>query len=107
MAEQFTDEQIEQEIQTKGLTAPRVTPEQIEQAIKAEDYHVFPGATVTVCCLTLRNGFTVVGESACADPANFNAELGRKIARQHAKDKIWALEGYLLRQRLSESLSTN
>ena len=102
-AEQFTDVQIEQEIKDKGLTAPRVTPERIEQVIKAEDYHVFPGATVTVCCLTLANGFTVVGESACADPANFDAELGRKIARQHAKDKIWQLEGYLLRQRLFES----
>jgi hypothetical protein len=87
-------------IQAKGLNAPRLTPAAIDAAIKAEDYHVFPGTMLTVCCLTLQNGFTVVGESACASPANFDAEIGRKIARDHARNKIWALEGYLLKQRL-------
>jgi len=53
--------------------------------------------------LTLQNGFTVVGESACASPENFNAELGRKIARENARNKIWMLEGYLLKQRLHEN----
>lgn len=90
------------EIKAKGLTAPRVTPDHIESVIVAGSYHVFPGTTVTVCCLTLRNGFTVIGESACADPANFNEELGRKIAYDNARNKIWQLEGYLLRQKLSE-----
>ena len=90
------------EIKAKGLTAPRITPDHIEKTIKAGSYHVFPGSTVTVCCLTLANGFTVIGESACADPSNFNEELGRKIAYDNAKNKIWQLEGYLLRQRLSE-----
>ena len=56
-----------------------------------------------MCCLTLQNGFTVTGESACASPENFDAELGRKIARDNARNKIWALEGYLLKQRLSET----
>jgi len=60
--------------------------------IKDEAYYVFPGTMLTVCCLTLENGFTVTGESACASPANFNEELGRKIAREHAKQKIWPLE---------------
>lgn len=87
-------------IQAKGLNAPRLTPTLIDAAIKAEDYHVFPGTMLTVCCLTLQNGFTVVGESACASPANFDAEIGRKIARDHARNKIWALEGYLLKERL-------
>lgn len=93
---------VETEIQAKGLNAPRITPEMLDATIAAEDYHVFPGTLLTVCCLTLANGFTVTGESACASPANFNAELGRKIARGHARDKIWALEGYRLKQALHD-----
>lgn len=92
----------EEEIVKKGLTAPRVTPERLEQVIVSEQYHVFPNTTFTACLLTLKNGYTVLGESACASPENFNAELGRKIARDNAKNKIWALEGYLLRQKLSD-----
>ena len=92
--------QIEKEIQAKGLTAPRLTPDLIDAAIVGEDYHVFPGTMLTVCCLTLKNGFTVTGESACASPENFNAEIGQKIARGNAHDKIWALEGYLLKEKL-------
>lgn len=95
---------IEQEIQDKGLTAPRITPGDIDAAIKAEDYHVFPGSQLTVCCMTLQNGFTVTGESACASPANFNADLGQKIARENARNKIWPLAGYLLRERLYQSV---
>lgn len=98
----MTDQAIESEIQAKGLTGPRVTPLLIDNVIVAEDYHVFLGSQLTVCCLTLCNGFTVIGESACAWPENFNAEIGRKIARDKAREKIWALEGYLLKQRLSE-----
>lgn len=100
----MTDNQIEKEIQEKGLTAPRVTPELLEAVIVSEQYHVFPGTTFTACLLTLQNGYTVLGESACASPENFNAELGRKIARENAKNKIWQLEGYLLKQRLHESV---
>lgn len=91
---------IEAEIQAKGLTAPRLTPELIDAVIESEDYHVFPGSCLTVCCLSLKNGFTVVGESACVSPANFNAEIGRKVAREKARNQIWLLEGYLLRQKL-------
>lgn len=91
---------IEQEIQDKALYAPRVTPDMVDEVIKGEQYHVFPGTTLTVCCLTLTNGFTVTGESACASPENFDAELGQKIARENARQKIWALEGYALRNRL-------
>ena len=94
---------IESEIQAKGLTAPRLTPDLIDATISSEAFHVFPDTTVTVCCLTLRNGFTVIGESACASPSNFNVELGRKIARDNARNKIWALEGYLLRDKLHNS----
>lgn len=96
------EQQIEQEIKDKNLTAARVTPERIDAVIESEAYHVFEGTTVTICCLTLANGFTVVGESACASQSNFDEVLGRKIARSHARDKIWALEGYALRERLSQ-----
>lgn len=96
----MNEQAIEAEIQAKGLNAPRLSPDQIDATIVGEDYHVFPGTTLTVCCLKLRNGFTVTGESAAASPENFDAELGRKIARGNARDKIWALEGYLLRHRI-------
>lgn len=91
---------VEAEIQAKGLNAPRLNPTMIDATIVAEAYHIFPGTTLTVCALTLRNGFIVVGESAAASPENFNAELGQKIARDNARNKIWAFEGYLLRERL-------
>ena len=95
------DEQaIETEIQAKGLNAPRLSPDKIDAVVVGEDYHVFPGTTLTVCCLRLRNGFTVTGESAAASPENFDVDLGKKIARSNARDKIWALEGYLLREHL-------
>lgn len=96
----MNEHELEQEFQSKNLTAPRITPEHIDSVIVGEDYHVFPGTTLTVCCLTLANGFTVVGESACASPENFDEEIGKKLAREHARNKIWALEGYALRQKL-------
>lgn len=97
----MNEQQVEQEIQSKGLTAPRVTPADVDAAIKDERYWVPEGTTLTVCVLLLANGFTVTGESACASPENFNAELGKKIARDNARQKIWALEGYSLRSKLA------
>lgn len=97
------EKEIEQEIQAKNLNAPRLTPASIDAVIAGEDYHVFPGTPLTVCCLTLRNGFTVTGESAAASPDNFDVEIGRKIARENARNKIWALEGYLLKQKLHDA----
>lgn len=118
-----TDKNIEQEIQAKGLTAPRITPADIEANIVSEHYFtaedgrlgayrnnadVYQGTTtgypalslLTFCVLVLRNGFTVTGESACASPENFDAEIGRKIARQNAVSKIWPLMGYELKSKL-------
>lgn len=92
---------IEAELKLKGLNAPRLTPALIDAAIVGEDYHVFPGTTMTICALTLRNGFIVTGESAAASPENFDAAIGKRIARDNARNKIWALEGYLLREKLS------
>ncbi|OLU22953.1 hypothetical protein BVH03_22145 [Pseudomonas sp. PA15(2017)] len=125
----MNDQAIEQEIQAKGLTAPRVTPADIEANISSEHYFTagqgdakavedaaFSGGALnaaasrstpdalhllTFCVLVLRNGFTVTGESACASPENFDAEIGRKIARQSAVQKIWPLMGYALKERLS------
>ena len=95
------EDAIEQEIVAKGLNAPRLSPSLIDEQIVAEDYHIFPGTTMTVCALTLKNGFVVIGESAAASPANFNAEIGQKIARENARNRIWALEGYALRSKLA------
>lgn len=103
---------IEQEIQAKGLTAPRVTPADIEANIAGEYFFTAGSALVdcpklpsldllTFCVIVTRNGFTVTGESACASPENFDAELGRKIARQNAVQKLWPLMGYELRSRLA------
>ena len=97
-----SDEDFEKKIQDKGLTAPRITLDAIEKVIVNEEYHVFPDSTMTICKLTLKNGFTVTGESACASPENFDAELGKEISRKQAKEKIWVLEGYLLKQKLFE-----
>lgn len=113
-AHNVDNKEIEQEIQDKRLTAPRVTLADIEACISYEycatgerickDYLAnvsMPLRCLTICILVLKNGFTVTGESACVSPENFDAELGRKIARQKAVDKIWMLEGYLLKDRLS------
>ena len=92
--------EIEQEIQDKGLNAPRLTPDKIDATIVSEAYHVFEGTTTTICRLELKNGFSVIGESAAVSLENFDAEIGRKIARDNARDKIWAFEGYLLKETL-------
>ena len=96
----MNEQDLELEIKQKGLDAPRLTPALIDSAIIKEDYHVFPDTTLTVCCLTLKNGFTVTGESAAASPANFDREIGKKVARDNARNKIWQLEGYLLKEKL-------
>ena len=96
------DQTTEKMIQDKGLNAPRLTPSLIDEAITKVEYHVFGGTQLTVCCMTLKNGFTVTGESACASPENFNQEIGEKIAFDMARNKIWVLEGYLLKQKLFE-----
>ncbi len=118
---------IEQEIRNKALTAPRVTPADIEANIESWWYFTaadgvngaFAAGTphteqpplgaasplrlLTFCVLVLRNGFTVTGESACASPENFDAEIGRKIARQNAVNKVWPLMGYALKDRLTSN----
>ena len=96
----MSEQEIETAIKAKGLVAPRLTPEIIDGMVREAEYHVFVGSCLTVCCMTLKNGFTVTGESACAHPENFNAEIGERIAYQNARNKIWMLEGYLLKEKL-------
>ena len=132
----MNDQTIEQEIQAKGLTAPRVTPADIEANIASEHYFTagegvigafvagefgaHGGDTVAVrrgiaspealkpslnlltfCVLVLHNGFTVTGESACVSRENFDAEIGRKVARENAISKVWPLLGFLLKEKLN------
>lgn len=126
----MNDQAIENEIKAKGLTAPRVTPADIEANIASEHYFtaadgragaiscgdyvgrelpqadnkdLLPLKLLTFCVLVLKNGFTVTGESACASPENFDAELGRKISRANAVAKIWPLLGFSLKQKLHEA----
>ena len=98
------EEKLEAEIKSKGLNAPRLNPTHISEQIAGEYFHVIPGTAFTICALTLRNGFIVTGESAAASIENFNEEIGRNIARDNARNKIWALEGYLLRSKLSGTI---
>ena len=125
------EKQIEQEIQDKGLNAPRLTPDHIDSVIQSvhyftagdgyvgaltssEEFNALPEHERTVqpslqldlltfCVIVLRNGFTVTGESACASPKNFNADIGQKVAYENAREKIWLLEGYLLKEKLHQS----
>lgn len=94
---------IEAELKTKGLNAPRVTPAHIDGTIAHEYTYVVPGTALTICVLTLRNGYLVLGKSAAASPENFDKAIGARIARENARNEIWALEGYLLRERLYQS----
>ena len=122
----MTAKTTEQMIQDKGLTAQRVTLDDINENIVSEHYFTAMDGAIgrmehsgeplcptvkrdkqalnllTFCVLVLRNGFTVTGESACASPENFDAEIGRKIARENAIRKVWPLMGYHLKQQLSE-----
>jgi len=109
------DHGIEAEIQAKGKTAPRITPEDVQNNIRYTTFFTAAQGALeadgdrgdealellTICVLVLANGFTVTGESACASPENFNAEIGRKIARDNAVAKVWPLMGYELRSKLA------
>lgn len=94
--------------------APRVSLADIEGAIVAEygftgDQAVGPDiphhmslALLSICILVMRNGFSVIGKSAPASAENFNADLGRKFAREDAIRQLWPLMGYALRDKLAK-----
>lgn len=104
----MSDAQIERDIRQAGADqAPRVTPAQIDQLHNSLEVltHQFPGTTLTVAVAMLPDGFVVgTGYSKPVSPANFDAQIGATIARGNAlaaaRDKLWELEGYLLRDRL-------
>lgn len=98
----MTEKEIEKELIDKDLNAPRLSPDKIDAVITGETYTVLPSGKCMVCELTLRNGFTVRGESSVVSKANFNEEIGRKISRAAAREKIWPLEAYLLQEKLSQ-----
>ena len=125
------EQKIEQEIQNKGLNAPRLTPDHIDSVIQSvhyftagdgyvgaltssEEFNALPEHERTVqpplqldlltfCVIVLKNGLTVTGESACASPKNFNAEIGQKVAYENAREKIWNIEGYPLKEKLHQA----
>lgn len=97
----MNEQKLEQDIQAKGLTAPRLTPELIDSVIVDKTFTVLPSGKVMVCELTLANGFTVRGDAAVVSKANFNQEIGEQISYKNARDKIWELEGYLLQSKLA------
>lgn len=80
-----------------------VTLGDIQAKIKKTYYHVVPDTTLTICVLTLENGFNVTATSACVHPAKFSKAVGEQIAYNNAVEKIWELEGYLLSQRRFEA----
>ena len=82
----------------------RVTLDALKANIAKEEFHVFPGSQLTVCVLTLLNGFMVTGESACAYPDMFNEEIGQKSARENAERKIWPLMGYALKEEMMKEV---
>ena len=78
----------------------KITQEHIDAIIVSKAFIVLPDGVTTICQLILKNGFSVLGSSACVDPANFNLQMGRDIAFKNAQDKVWQLEGYLLKEEM-------
>ena len=123
-------DKLELEIKDKNLTAPHITPEHVESIIGSINYFtgkegvlgayksnndIYQGdvpssisdealSCITFCVIVLDNGYTVVGQSACASPSNYDKELGESIALSKAKDKVYELEGYLLKCKLGETV---
>lgn len=80
--------------------APKTTKESIEAKIAFVDY--IPHGQLTICVITMFNGFMVHGVSAPASPANFDADVGQTYAYEDAFKQLWKLEGYLLREKISQ-----
>lgn len=97
----MNDETIEQEIQAKGLTAPRVKPADLESEIDQDMFLCGIDGRLTICVLRLKNGFLVTGESAATHADNYDEALGKRVARENAVEKLWPLLGFRLRDQLA------
>ena len=110
---ELTEKEIEEKIQEKGLTAPRITPEHIDSLIVSQSFTILPSGKTGITELILKNGFSVTGETSTVSKENFDIELGKKISFDKARNKIWELEGYLLQEKIYwqqcaiQTLSTN
>lgn len=103
LGDDMSDEQdIETRLQDLGLNAPRLSPEKIDAVIADCTFTILPSGRTTICELTLKNGFTLRGESSVVSSANFNKAIGEELAYTDAKRKVWQLEAYLLTQQLYE-----
>jgi hypothetical protein len=96
----MNEQQIEKAIQDKNLNAPRLTPRDIDTdtVIVNKTFTTLPSGKVMICELTLRNGFSVLGEAYAFSKENFNQEIGEQISFANARNKIWQLESYLLQE---------
>lgn len=81
---------------------PQLNDEYLESLITHEDYHHFPQTGVTVCCLVVKNGYSVTDEAVCANVATFDPDVGKRRARRNALNELLRMEHYLLRQRIYE-----
>lgn len=99
------EEKFEKEIKESGANQNRLSPSHIDATIADTKYWQPSGTTMTVCLIVCKNGYCVIGESAAADPFNFNHTIGRRLAYENARRKIWPLEGYLLKETLHRAPS--
>ena len=100
-------QELDRELQEQGLGYMRVTERMVEDQIELCQFHRFEGTRTIVCCLTMRNGFTVVGVSSCVHPENFRADIGERLAREDAVKRVWEFCGYKLRDMLHETETFN
>lgn len=102
----LNDQQLQDAL--NASPAPRVTKEYVESRISSVIITQLPFAeTVTVCSITLDNGYSVRGESACVDPKNFDKDIGERIAYDNAFRQLWPLFGFLLAEKLMQSKQQN
>lgn len=93
----MTDNELE--LALEASPAERVTPEYMKSRIASVEYQLWPNSTFTQCRITLDNGYSVMGESACVNPANYRQDIGEKIAHDNAFNKLWPLFGFLLAEK--------
>lgn len=84
----------------------RVTQNQINTILEEAEYEVFHKIFGKQCIVVakLKNGFTVVGESACIDPNNYDEQIGFDLAKKRIENRLWELEGYALQKCLAGEL---